>query len=154
WLSREVLLFTLFFFALCLLTGFTWFAALRGSTFPALTLPALGIFASLIGIAGVLSSARIYLVPARPAWNTVHTPLDFLLSSALLGCAAIPLLLHTTLAIRELGFLGALPPIGRTSVSGKSIILAATLWMLNQIVRTIRLHRSSTYEHRACASLI
>ena len=36
----------------------------------------------------------------------------------------------------------------------KTIIFAASLWTLNQIIRTIRLHRSSIYEHRACISLI
>ena len=154
WLSREVLLFTLFFLALCSFTALTWFAALGAFPVPTNALLVLGILTSLFGVAGVLASARIYLVPARPAWNTLHTPIDFLLSSALLGCAALPLLVRTSHTMRELAFLDVLPPIARLSMSAKPIALTAMLWMLNQTIRTFRLHRSSTYEHRACVSLI
>ena len=37
------------------------------------------------GLAGVYASAKIYLVPARPAWNTVRTPLRFFLTGFMLG---------------------------------------------------------------------
>jgi len=154
WLSREVLLFTIFFVTLSFLTATAWFAALRAFPLETVILLSFGILASFSGVAGILASARIYLVPARPAWNTLHTPLDFLLSSALLGCAAKPLLLHTTVATRTLSFFNGLPPIAQSGSLTKPIIFTAALWMLNQAVRTIRLHRSSTYEHRACVSLI
>ena len=153
WLSREVLLFALFFITLNSLTAATWFAILRPFPFEKTTLLALGIFATIFGVAGVLASARIYLVPARPAWNTLHTPLDFLLSSALLGCAAMPLLVFTTIPVRTFTFLNALSLIGRTNSFARPIVLAGALWMLNQIVRAIRLRRSSTYEHRASVAL-
>jgi formate dehydrogenase iron-sulfur subunit len=154
WLSREVLLFSLFFIAFSSFTAVAWLAALRTLPFEGTVLLALSILTPVFGIAGVLASARIYLVPARPAWNTLHTPLDFVLSSALLGCAATPLLLRASAAIRTLPSLAALSPIEHASVSVKPIILIASLWMLNQIIRTIRLHRSSTYEHRASVALL
>lgn len=154
WLSREVLFFGLFFTALSLLTAVTWIAALRELQFERAVLLALEVFAAAFGVVGVLASARIYLVPARPAWNTLHTPLDFFLSSAFLGFAAVPLLLRTTFDIHALSFLHVMPLFGRTSAATRPIILAAVLWTLNQVIRTIRLHRSATYEHRACVSVI
>jgi DMSO reductase anchor subunit len=36
-------------------------------------------------MAGVFASAKIYQVPARPAWNTVRTPLRFFLTGLILG---------------------------------------------------------------------
>ena len=74
WLSREVLLFALFFIALSSLTAITSFDALHPFRFEGVILLALRILTSIFGIVGVLTSARIYLVPARPAWNTIHTP--------------------------------------------------------------------------------
>ena len=54
WLSREVLLFSLF--------------AGGGNRLGGDRLP-LSPLAALFGFAGVTASAFIYLVPARPAWN-------------------------------------------------------------------------------------
>ena len=98
WLSREVLLFGLFFAALtgftaasCLnaapanwlsLTSVVWLQHLSATTRALFTL---GIIAAALGIAGIVASSFIYLVPARPSWNMVHTPIDFLLSAALIG---------------------------------------------------------------------
>jgi DMSO reductase iron-sulfur subunit len=153
WLSREVLLFALFFVSLTALTIATWLAAAHMLPLATITLPALRILAPTIAIAGILASARIYLVPARPAWNTIHTPIDFVLSSAFLGCAAAPLLLRTTEALRTLPALHSHSTFNPTFPS-TPLVIAATLWMLNQIIRTIRFHHSPTYERRATASLI
>ena len=46
---------------------------------------ALGILVILFGLGGVYASAKIYLVPARPAWNTIRTPLRFFLTGFILG---------------------------------------------------------------------
>ncbi|HEV8395662.1 MAG TPA: DmsC/YnfH family molybdoenzyme membrane anchor subunit [Vicinamibacterales bacterium] len=77
WLSREVLMFGAFSNVAALYAGALWFG-LRGSV-------ALGALTVLFGIAGVTASAYIYRVPARPAWNTRYTLLQFLFTSALLG---------------------------------------------------------------------
>jgi DMSO reductase anchor subunit len=77
WLSREVLMFGAFSNVAALYAGALWFG-LRGSV-------ALGALTVLFGIAGVTASAYIYRVPARPAWNTPYTLLQFLFTSALLG---------------------------------------------------------------------
>jgi formate dehydrogenase iron-sulfur subunit len=154
WLSREVLLFGLFFLALSSLTTATWLATVKGLPFVNIVIPALKLLAPTLGIAGILASARIYLVPARPAWNTLHTPLDFLLSSALLGCAAMPLLLRATNGLHTLPLLNTLPLDQQADFPLRPLILTSALWMFNHIIRTVRLHHSATYEHRASASLI
>jgi formate dehydrogenase iron-sulfur subunit len=77
WLSREVLLFAAFSivaaaYAALLWLGVTWSAWVGGLTVAC-------------GFAGVLASASIYRVPARPAWNTPYTLLQFSLTAGILG---------------------------------------------------------------------
>jgi DMSO reductase anchor subunit len=111
--------------------------------------------APLLGIAGLFAGARIYLVPARPAWNMQHTPIDFLLSAGVLGCAAMPLLLLVTSGIHNLPQLRALE-LSETGTSFPAwpLIFLSAAWMLNHIIRAIRLHHSDVYEQRAAASLL
>lgn len=77
WLSREVLLFTLFTASATAYAGELWFN-FRETWF-------LGLLTSIIGLCGVSASARLYLVPGRPAWNSPLTILEFLATAAL-GC--------------------------------------------------------------------
>jgi len=76
WLSREVLLFSLF------AGSATMFAAGKLLGF---TVPGAGILTLLFGIGGVTASAFIYVVPARPAWNLWNTPVNFYLTGLVLG---------------------------------------------------------------------
>lgn len=69
WLSREV----------ALLSAYAGLAA------GAVVLPVLTIPAAIAGGAGVYASARIYLVPGRPAWNSSLTIVRFFASAAALG---------------------------------------------------------------------
>ena len=154
WLSREVLLFGLFFGALSTLTGAAWLASIHLLPMAAALLPLLRTLAPMLGIAGILASAYIYLVPARPAWNMIHTPADFLLSAAVLGSAAAPLLLRATAALHGLSFLHFITTSKPSVFPIWPLVVACTLWMLNQIFRTVRLHRSALYERRASASLL
>lgn len=71
WLSREVL-----FFGLLALTTSITVAA------PSTATASLGL---AMGVAGVYSSGRLYVVPGRPAWNTRLTVVAFLLSGAASG---------------------------------------------------------------------
>lgn len=92
WLSREVV-------------GLSAFAGF-GSVFAVLSLfgelgwipPAtdrmrtlLGLATIVSGAAGVYCSARLYRVPARPAWDTVSTTFDFYVVGCVLGPAAFNL---------------------------------------------------------------
>lgn len=72
WLSREVALFGLY----------APVAAL------AVLVPAVAPLAAAVGLAGVYASARLYIVPGRPAWDT---PLTFVAFAAT-GLAVGPLL--------------------------------------------------------------
>jgi formate dehydrogenase iron-sulfur subunit len=85
WLSREVLLFALFSkigagYAGLLLAEHFWKLGI-----PSALLFVLGGLVSAVGLLGVYASAKIYLVPARPAWNTIRTPLRFFLTGFVLG---------------------------------------------------------------------
>jgi DMSO reductase iron-sulfur subunit len=118
WLSREVLLFSLFS------------AVVAASV----VLPQLSAAAAVLGLAGVTASAFIYLVPARPAWNTKTTIADFHLTALLLG----PLFLMA---------LGArVPPL--------AVALAASAQLLNQVLRFALLSAREEFELRASARLL
>ena len=171
WLSREVLGFGLFFLFLTAATALAWLAAIapllpqHGLTladhvaaYLLVSSPlvfSLNLLTVLGGFAGVLAGAYIYLVPARPAWNMLHTPIDFLLSTAILGTAAAPLLLAATEVLRSLPQLQLLAlPAFSASFPAWPLLTACALWLLNQGVRLARLNRSPLYEHGATASLL
>jgi DMSO reductase anchor subunit len=77
WLSREVLTLGLFanFAALfaAALSFYVSFAAISGA------------LACICGLLGVYCSARVYMVPARPAWNSRYTPFEFFATTLALG---------------------------------------------------------------------
>lgn len=155
WLSREVLLFLLFSLSSALLVAATWMTALHIVVLPAAALFSIRLMAACIGIAGLVASAYIYLVPARPAWNTPHTTADFLLSAGFLGSAGAPVLL--TIARGLL----AMPVIHKVSLGAVSNAFPhwplgafCLLWLGNQAVRVIRLHHSNSYERHATVSLL
>jgi DMSO reductase iron-sulfur subunit len=178
WLSREVLLFGLFFVALTMFTAASWATALSHS--PAVMRAAtalsprvahlpiqplwlstrfgLGWLAALLGIAGTIASAFIYLVPARPAWNMVHTPVDFLLSGALLGALLPTALNRVAFSISHLPLSGMvqLAPLSPSTASpnARPVVLCAILWLANQAIRLIRLKRSTLFEANATAKLL
>lgn len=77
WISREVLLFTLFSQAATLFGGALLFRWRAATAFGAITVA--------LAAAGVTASACIYRVPSRPAWNTRFTPLQFHLTALVLG---------------------------------------------------------------------
>ena len=154
WLSREVLLFTLFFGALAAAAATT---AARQFGLPVMHwLPfACDLAAAILGVLGTLASAAIYLVRARPAWNTAHTPTDFLLTAALLGS-----LLATALAdlLPKLALPALLHPLTSPAAhpthSFAITTVCAGTWLLNQAVRAYRMRRSAAFESRAAWSLL
>jgi DMSO reductase iron-sulfur subunit len=79
WLSREVLLFSLF-----ALVAATYAAAMWAGSSQAIIL---GYVTVLLGLAGVGASARLYMVPGRPAWNSPFTVAEFSITTAGLGAA-------------------------------------------------------------------
>ena len=85
WLSREVLLFAIFSKLGALYAGLLLLGTFWKPLIPQGAMDAIGALVVLSGILGVYASARIYLVPARPAWNTFRTPLRFFLTGFILG---------------------------------------------------------------------
>jgi DMSO reductase anchor subunit len=77
WLSREVLLFSIFSMVAGVYAATLWLGVPGGSAVGALT--------AAIGIAGVTASGCIYRVPSRPSWNTPYTLLQFNLTAGILG---------------------------------------------------------------------
>ncbi|GAC1313889.1 MAG: dimethyl sulfoxide reductase anchor subunit [Acidimicrobiales bacterium] len=80
WLSREVALFGAFSAAAVAYAMPWWPSAVRTT---------LGGAAVLLGLAGVFASARLYLVPARPAWNTPRTVVAFFGTAVASGPLAV-----------------------------------------------------------------
>jgi DMSO reductase anchor subunit len=119
WLSREVLAFSLF--------------AGAASVCALLPVRAIEVAAALLGVGGITASSFIYLVPARPAWDSKHTVIDFHLTAWLLG----PL------------FLAALG--GR--VPEMLPLAAASAQLLNLVMRLVELATSDEFELRASARL-
>jgi DMSO reductase iron-sulfur subunit len=129
WLSREVLLFTCFSGVAGIYSALLWYRSALSSAFGAMTF--------LFGVAAVIASAFIYLVPARPAWNMKHTIADFFLTSAFLGS----LLGATAGADSRRGLLLA-------------AATAAAAQMLNQAIRFLGLTSSDLFERKASAQLL
>lgn len=158
WLSREVLLFTLFFGALAAAAAVTT-ARQCGIALPGSLPLALDFIAAVLGIFGTLASAAIYLVRARPAWNTPHTPADFTLTAAFLGsllAATLADLLPTLTTLFPLPTL--LHPLSSAfATPTHSFVLTtvcAAAWLANQVLRAFRLRRSTVFESRAAWSLL
>jgi DMSO reductase iron-sulfur subunit len=124
WLSREVLLFSLFAGSATAFAAATLFGLPRWAAAPTM----------LLGFAGVTASAFIYLVPARPAWNNWHTIADFHLTGLLLGTAF-------------LRALGVPMPAG-------VIAAFAAFQLFNQLLKLMRLMRSEEFELVASARLL
>jgi formate dehydrogenase iron-sulfur subunit len=129
WLSREVLLFTVF-----AALGTAYAVALWWSGALALLL---GTCTVTAGIAAVFASARIYIVRARPAWNSGHTVAEFYLSAAFTGSIFAALFL---------------PELRRPLLLFAAGAAAASL--LEQIVRLLWLANSDVFEMRATARLL
>ncbi len=151
WLSREVLLFGLFFLSIGACTVASWGRTL-GLLHVASAVPLLGWVASAFGILGTVASAYIYLVPARPSWNMSHTPIDFLLSAALIGSLLAPTLDGTASRLGDL-----LPHYFLHSAiryEAWPTVVLAILWIANQLTRLARLHSSTLFEERASFVLL
>ncbi len=122
WLSREVLMFTLFAGAATAYSLTLWLG-LSASVL-------LGGVTTLFGLAGVYASARLYLVPGRPAWNSPFTVAEFLLTAALLGSAGANILNDTSSFTRS-----------ATLVSGLATLLVAgskLFWLERSGVHELR----------------
>ncbi|MEG9430990.1 dimethyl sulfoxide reductase anchor subunit [Terriglobus sp. ADX1] len=130
WLSREVLLFGLFYSSVTACAISARLPQLQWAVVP------IAYASILFGLCGTLASAALYLVKARPAWNTVHTPIDFLASAALLGSLVADVIAPGYALYRNF------------------VLIFASLWSVNQLVRMIRLRHAIVFEQRASYNLL
>ncbi len=139
WLSREILFFALFSFS-----GASYAAILLAGYFlhweaPGVIHAAIGGIAAFSGMAGIFASAKIYLVPARPSWNTIRTPLRFFLTGFILGPLFSLVLYgaHLVFFERDLTRGGLGPVLGWLAVSScagfaQLLVLFARLFQVNE----------------------
>jgi DMSO reductase iron-sulfur subunit len=129
WLSREVLMFSCFSLLSSLYAVSLWLS-LPGSLLS-------GLLTSLLGLCGVTASACIYLVRARPAWNSTYTIAEFHLTGGLLG-----LLFVASLGVGDQRWMVA------------AAVVAAGAQLLNQAIRFFWMTASDSFELQASARLL
>jgi DMSO reductase iron-sulfur subunit len=129
WLSREVLGLSLFAGAASAFAGQLLFG-MPGHA-------ATGFATVAFGIAGVTCSARIYIVRARPSWNSGYTVAEFIATAILLG----------PLFVRISGGSDA-RWLAWMSVTG------AAAQLLTQTLKFLWLSQSETFELRASSLLL
>jgi DMSO reductase iron-sulfur subunit len=129
WLSREVLTLSLFAGAAHVFAAMLWFdLPMRGAA---------GLLTLLAGFAGVTSSARIYIVRARPAWFSGYTLTEFYFTGLLLGPLFIEMLNGDAPSwLRLAGVAGA------------------TGQLATQLLKLLWLSRSEVFELRASSLLL
>ena len=120
WLSREVLVFSLYALATTVYSAALWLG-MQG------TVP-LGALAVVLGIFGVATSARLYLVPGRPAWNSGLTIAEFANTTALLGACGASILTGGAMNARY------------------AVLLAFGFALLTAGFKLVRLSRSRVHE--------
>ena len=84
WLSREIFFGVLFAVAGAAFAVMQW---KKIATFQVRNL--IAILAAVIGVALVFSMAMVYMMPTRPGWNLVTTPVSFFATTLLLGVLAM-----------------------------------------------------------------
>ena len=154
WLSREVLCFSLFMLAIVACAVLSWAGTLGMSSARAFIVPA-AIAGVVFGLMGTLASAYIYLVKARPSWNVVHTPLDFLLSAALIGSTLPAVMRGPAEALgRLLERFNIHAQHGLMSSHPGLVAVFALAWIANLLTRVLRLRAAQTFEARASYNLL
>ncbi|HEX5226111.1 MAG TPA: DmsC/YnfH family molybdoenzyme membrane anchor subunit [Bryobacteraceae bacterium] len=134
WLSREVLMLSIFAGVASMYAG----AVL-------LHLPgkfALGFVSVLCGLAGVLCSARIYMVRARPAWSSRYTLAEFFSTALLLGPLFVWALDRETLSGMDQTWLA------------RGVVAGAAAQLIAQVLKFLWLSQSDQFELRASALLL
>ncbi|MHB1023874.1 MAG: DmsC/YnfH family molybdoenzyme membrane anchor subunit [Acidobacteriaceae bacterium] len=129
WLSREVLLFSIFSAMAFFYAGSLWL----DSNFSFI----LGACTLFSGLGGVYASARLYMVPARPAWNSKHTMLEFYFTGILLG----------SLFVVSASY-------GNTGLLSKIVAFAVASIFLQQVFKLLWLMNSDTFELRGSQQLL
>ena len=127
WLSNEIFTGSLFF----ALGGGYWLLEILDKGAESLR-KALLVVAMVVGIGFMYSMVKVYLIDTVPTWNTVYTPLAFVLTSIISGL----ILGHLILAGAEhklAGLDNALPLFGAIAVAVSLIAIVSQLISLGDI---------------------
>jgi anaerobic dimethyl sulfoxide reductase subunit C (anchor subunit) len=119
-LSLEVLLTGLFALAAAV-HSYSWWKEKSKHRF------LMGVTVSTLGLAAVVSSATIYLVPTQPAWNSGWVPLSFLGTALLLGGFASVTLVDLK------GPSGLVRAFLTTGIVGSVALFISAVWMLTSL---------------------
>lgn len=88
WMSREVIISVIFVVMVGIYTLLQWrkidSATLRD---------VVGWVAAMFGVAQVLAMGLVYMIRTQPSWNTVATPISFMVTALLLGALAVAIAL-------------------------------------------------------------
>jgi DMSO reductase anchor subunit len=103
---------------------------------PAHAVAVLGGLTVIFGIAGVGCSARLYLAPGRPGWNSPFTIAEFYLTAMLLGSAGANIL------------------SGAAAFTQLAVIIAGIATILAAGIKMIWLARSAVHERRGVFILL
>lgn len=96
WLSREILATVIFGVLAVLFAALQWF---KVGSFTVRNV--IAWVAAVVGLVQVYSMARVYMVFAQPAWNTIATPISFFATTLLLGALAMGAAFVTNYAIEQ-----------------------------------------------------
>ena len=134
WLSREVLSLSIF----AGIAGLYTASALLNESARNI----LGLLTVLCGFTGVMCSARIYMVPARPAWCSRYIIAEFFATALLLG----PMLICV---------LDARPLDASTQTwLARAAVVGGAAQLLTQTLKFLWLSRSEQFELRASGLLL
>ena len=141
WLSREVALLSAFSAAsLAYAAAWEWGDSLGVGRGVRLSI---GVAAVMAGVAGVYASGRLYLVPARPVWNSRRTLVSFFATSLTTG----PLL---ALLCLDRGALSAPRTVALMAAAGAGGLVQ--LGVVRHLLRTVR--RRTDRQHAGTAQLL
>ncbi|NAW68925.1 dimethyl sulfoxide reductase anchor subunit [Vibrio sp. V27_P1S3P104] len=117
WLSNEILTGSVFF----ALGGLFWLLSVLNLASAALR-KGLMLAAMVMGIFFMYAMARLYMIETVPTWNTVYTPLSFILTAVIAGSIFACALLtgsgyRTNMVEKQLPILGGLGVIASILVS-------------------------------------
>jgi DMSO reductase iron-sulfur subunit len=129
WLSREVLALSLFAAVASAFAGMLLFQLPGRFT--------VGLLTSALGISGVVCSAKIYMVRARPAWFSSYTLAEFLATAILLG----------PLFVRAMG-------VSNASWTAWVAVAGAVMQITTQTLKFFWLTNSEQFELRASGLLL
>lgn len=93
WMSREVV-FAVLFMILTLVFGFMQWRKVGSAS----ALMTVGWISAVVGIVLIYCMGMTYMLPVQPAWHTLATPVNFYLTTLLLGVMGAAVMLVTSYA--------------------------------------------------------